>query len=133
MAFLQIGSTNQKLSYILKKNPASGMLCRELKHGRLFGYYSDSSTVFNVFFKDADWDTSYKDHRDDSFQYLNPSQYNAPEFVLDCISEFFAHIIKKNDEMDTEGFDNSITVNMISIKPKWSIAAGVFIHVKTRL
>ncbi len=40
MAFMQIGSTNPKFSFILKKNPESGMIVRSVREGHLFGYYS---------------------------------------------------------------------------------------------
>lgn len=131
MAFMQIGSTNPQFSFILKKNPGSGMLVRSLKEGRLFGYYSNEASIFNCFFKDADWDISYKRFRDESFEYVNPSQYNAPEFVLDTITEFFAHIIKKVNEGDDEGFDSFVMLNMISIKKKYlDIFSKYFEHVK---
>jgi len=131
MAYLQVGSTNPNFSFILKKNPAVGALVRSLKAGTLFGYYSKGASNFNCYFKDADWEVSYKHFRDESFEYVNPSQYNAPEFVLDCISEFFSHIIKKNDEFDKEGFDNFVIVNMISIKPKYlDIFSKYFSHVQ---
>ncbi len=130
MAFMQIGSTNPKFSFILKKNPSSGMLVRSLKEGRLFGYYSNEASVFNCFFKDADWAISYKRFRDESFEYVNPSQYNAPEFVMDTISEFFAHIIKKENEGDDVGFDSFVLLNMVSIKKKYlDIFSKYFTHV----
>lgn len=130
MAFLQIGSNNPNFSFILRKNPATGMLCRELKQGRLFGYYSNEASIFNCFFKDADWDISYKQFRDESFEYVNPSQYNSANFVLDTISEFLAHVIKKPIDGDIDGFDNFCTINMISIKPKYlSIFSKYFTNV----
>ena len=130
MAFLQIGSTNPKFSFLLRKNPATGLLCRSVKAGTLFGYYSNENAVFNCLFKDADWEVSYKRFKDESFEYVNPSQYNAPEFVLDTINEFLGHIIKKSDEYDKVGFDNFITLNMISIKKKYlEIFSKYFTHI----
>ena len=106
------------------------MLVRSLKNGTLFGYYSHKNAIFNCFFKDADWEASYSSHRDDAFEYLNPRSYNAPEFVLDTINEFLGHIIKKSDEYDKVGFDNFITLNMISIKKKYlEIFSKYFTHI----
>lgn len=119
MAFMQVGSTNKNFSFMLRKNPSSGMLVRSLKEGHLFGYYSNAETVFNCFFKDSDWSVSYKRFKDESFEYVNPTRFNAPEFVLDTISEFLAHIIKKEDKDDVAGYYNFVTINMISIKKKY--------------
>lgn len=119
MAFMQIGSTNPKFSFILRKNPSSGMLIRDLRQGHILGYYSDHDKVFNCFFKDSDSDISYKKFKKDDFEYVNPSRYNAPEFVLDSITEFFEHIIKKEIEHDVAGYDNFLMINMVDIKRKY--------------
>lgn len=119
MAFMQIGSTNPKFSFILKKNPSSGPLVRSIREGHLFGYYSNGDKIFNCFFKDSDTEISYKKFKDEEFEYVNPSRYNAPEFVLDSISEFLEHIIKKENEFDIEGYDNFLKINMVNIKRKY--------------
>lgn len=119
MAFLQIGSTNPKFSFILKKNPSSGPLVRSLREGHLFGYYSNDNKIFNCFFRDSDTEISYKRFKDEEFEYVNPSRYNAPEFILDGVSEFLEHIIKKENEFDVEGYDNFLMINMINIKRKY--------------
>ncbi len=119
MAFMQIGSTNLQLSFILKKNPSSGMLVRTLREGHLFGYYSNDNKIFNCFFKDSDSEISYKKFKDEEFEYVNPSRYNAPEFVLDSVTTFLEHIIKKENEFDVEGYDNFLMINMINIKRKY--------------
>ncbi len=116
---MQIGSTNPKFSFILKKNPSTGMLVRILREGHLFGYYSNEDKIFNCYFRDSDSDISYKRFKDEEFEYVNPSRYNAPEFVLDSISEFLEHIIKKENEFDIEGYDNFLMINMINIKRKY--------------
>src|SRR3990167_9485229 len=119
MAFMQIGSTNPKFSFILKKNPSSGPLIRSRREGHLFGYYSNDNKIFNCFFRDSDTEISYKRFKDEEFEYVNPSRYNAPEFVLDCVMEFLEHIIKKENEFDVECYDNFLMINMINIKRKY--------------
>lgn len=116
---MQIGSTNPKFSFILKKNPSSGPLVRSIREGHLFGYYSDDDKIFNCFFRDSDTEISYKRFKDEEFEYVNPSRYNAPEFILDSISEFLEHIIKKENESDIEGYDNFLMINMVNIKRKY--------------
>ncbi len=118
MAFMQIGSTNPQFSFILKKNPSSGPLVRSLREGHLFGYYSGDEKIFNCFFKDSDTEISYKRFKDE-FDYVNPSRYNAPEFVLDGVMAFLEHIIKKENEFDVEGYENFLMINMINIKRKY--------------
>lgn len=115
---MQIGSKNPKFSFILKKNPSSGMIVRSVREGHLFGYYSGENDIFNCFFKDSDTEISYR-RLSDEFEYINPSRYNAPEFVLDAIKEFFRHVIKENNKDDSEGFDNFLMINMINIKRKY--------------
>jgi SAM-dependent methyltransferase len=119
MAFLQVRSNNPKLSFIIRKNPESGMIVRSLKQGRLFGYYSDENSVFNCYFKDHEHEISYKKFKDEEWSYVNPSQHNAAEFVLDSINEFFAHVIKKDNSDDVDGFENSIFINMMLVKKKY--------------
>jgi 2-polyprenyl-3-methyl-5-hydroxy-6-metoxy-1,4-benzoquinol methylase len=131
MAFLQVRSNNPKLSFIIRKNPESGMIVRSLKQGRLFGYYSNNDSVFNCYFKDHEHEISYKKFKDEEWSYVNPSQHNAAEFVLDSINEFFAHVIKKDNSDDVEGFENSIFVNMMLVKKKYlEIFQKYFTNVK---
>lgn len=55
-----------------------------------YGWYTDPTT-FNVYFKDADNEISYKRHEQEQFEYLNVSRYNTPLFPLNAINEFFQH------------------------------------------
>jgi len=119
MAFLQIKSTNPKLSFILRKNPATGMIVRHLKEGHLIGYYSNDNTVFNCYFKDADYDVSYKIHRNEDFEYINTTRYHACEFVLDTINEFLSHIIKKDIPDDVDGFENEVFLNLVYVRQRY--------------
>lgn len=114
MAFCQIKSSNPELSYVLFKNPNSGMLIRELRKGHLFGWYSNEST-FNCFFKDAPNDLSYKANPDDDFEYINTTRYNSAMFVQNTISDFFNSTFKKVHPKDVIGFDNSFFINLIYV------------------
>ena len=61
MAIVQMKSTNPNYSFLLKKNPSTGMLLRSTRKGMAYGWYTDALT-FNVYFKDADNQISYKQH-----------------------------------------------------------------------
>ena len=81
MAIIQVTSTNPQFSFLMK-NPNSGMGVRQERH-------TDGipSQAFNVYFKDADNEISFKQHQGESFEYLNVSRYNTLLFPL-AINEF---------------------------------------------
>ncbi len=115
MAIVQLQSSNPALSFILKKNPNSGMLIRTIRKGNAHGWYSGNDQ-FNVYFKDADNEISYKRDEREEFEYLNLSRYNTPLFPLNVISEFFSSTTKEQHPQDTEGFAHHFFVNMIHIE-----------------
>lgn len=104
MAIVQVRSTNPQFSFLIKKNPNSGMMLRSIRRGMAYGWYTDQQT-FNVYFKDADNEISYKQHENENFEYLNVSRYNTPLFPLNAINEFFSASLKAQDERD--GTDES--------------------------
>lgn len=104
MAIVQLKSTNPKLSFMLRKNPDSGMLLRSVRKGMAYGWYKDEFT-FNVYFKDADNEISYKQNEYENFEYLNVSRYNTPLFALNAMNEFFSAPLKALDTRDEEGYD----------------------------
>lgn len=115
MAIIQVTSTNPQFSFLIKKNPNSGMLLRSIRKGMAYGWYTDAQT-FNVYFKDADNEISYKQHELESFEYLNVSRYNTPLFPLNAISEFFSAPLKAQGEADTEGYVHTFHINMIHVE-----------------
>lgn len=118
MAILQLKSQNDKLSYIIRKHPDSGMQIRSLRLGTSFGWYSDEFT-YNLYFRDAGNAVSYKVHVDEQYEYLNTTRYNSPLFVLGVLSEFFQYNIKNQDKLDVDGFENSLLINMINSKGRY--------------
>lgn len=114
MAIVQLRSTNPDLSFVIKKNPNSGMMLRQVRKGLAYGWYSCPST-FNIYFKDADNDISFKRDAKDDFEYLNVSRYNTPLFPLSAINEFFSAPLKAQDSRDEEGFEHTLHINMVHI------------------
>lgn len=115
MAILQLQSANPQFSFLIKKNPDSGMILRTIRKGTAFGWYSDNHT-FNIYFKDAENEVSYKQSEDDNFEYLNVSRYNTPLFPLNALNEFFSATLRAQDERDEEGYEHSLFINMIHIE-----------------
>ena len=119
MAYLQLKSTNPSLSYILKKNPASGLFARSMRKGTLFGFYSlDDVQTYNVFFKDAPNEISYPEFKDQEFEYINATRYNSTQFVLNALSELFRDAFKKPQELDVDGHTSSVLLNLVCLSSK---------------
>ncbi|WCF11473.1 methyltransferase domain-containing protein (plasmid) [Paenibacillus thiaminolyticus] len=116
MAIIQVKSSNPNFSFVIRKNPATGMLLREIRKGLGYGWFSDDNT-YNVYFKDADNDVSYKRNKDEKFEYLNTTRYNSPLAVLNMINEYFDTAMKKRSEQDTygEGITNTFYVPMVNV------------------
>ncbi|MEK3696005.1 class I SAM-dependent methyltransferase [Paenibacillus sp. FSL R10-2199] len=115
MAIVQLKSTNPKFTFLIKKNPQSGMQLRPVRKGIAYGWYSDDMT-YNVFFKDADNELSYKQNDSDSFEYLNVSRYNTPLFPLNAVNEFFSTPVKAQDERDIEGYEHTFYIHMVQVE-----------------
>ncbi|SDE48952.1 Methyltransferase domain-containing protein [Paenibacillus sp. UNCCL117] len=115
MAIVQLRSTNPQFSFLIKKNPGSGMMLRSIRKGMTYGWYTDEQ-IYNVYFKDADNDISYKQHEQENFEYLNVSRYNTPLFPLNAINEFFSATLKAQDERDVDGYEHTFFINMIHIE-----------------
>lgn len=122
MAFLRLTSDNSNLSYVLQKNPASGLISRTLKGGMLFGYFpkKDEETILNqycIVFKDSSDTVTYKAHEDEQFEYLNSSKYTNARFINDAIQEML-HTARENEqELDVPG-KQSIFINVIETHHK---------------
>jgi len=114
LAIVQVKSTNPQLSYLLRKNPGAGMLLRPIRQGMAYGWYSDEAT-FNVYFKDADNDISYKRQAGESFEYLNVSRYNTPLFPLNAVNEFLSAPFKAWDDRDVEGHEHVFYIHLIYV------------------
>jgi len=115
VAILQLKSSNPKFSHIIFKNPATGILIKDLKRGHLFGWYSNDQT-YNCYFKDASNDVSYKSNPDEQFEYINTTRYNSAMFVVNLFSEFFSSTMKKIIKSDiSDTYTNEILINMLFV------------------
>ena len=111
MGVLLTKSSNPNLSYILFKNPNSGMISKKLRKGTSFGWYGNEDT-YVVYFKDSYTDISYSKNDDISFEYNDLTRYNSPLFVLNVLTEYFSSTFKKIHELDVAGYENSVVLNL---------------------
>lgn len=127
MAFLQIKATNPNLSFLLRKNPASGLIAKEMRKGTIFGYYSDDGQTFNIYFKDAHNEISYPEYKDQEFEYVNTTRYSSAQFVLNALSELCRDAFKKRDELKDpdEVYTNILIINMVRLDNKRTITAFI--------
>lgn len=109
MAILKIKSKNKNLSFVLQKNPNSGLYVRSHKNGVLFGYFplvnekTQLLSEYIIHFKDASDNVSYKRHPDEQFEYLNASKYNDARFINDAIQNVL-HSARES-KGDSEKYD----------------------------
>lgn len=115
MAILQLSSTNPKFSFIIRKNPASGMTIKSLRKGKTFAWFKDENT-YNVYFKDADNEISYQVEKDEQFEYLNTTRYSSPIFPLNAITDYFSSATKEKSDDDVEGYENTLYIDLVQVE-----------------
>lgn len=124
MAFLQLSSTNPEFSYLIKKNPASGLFARSMRKGTVFGYFSNEGQTYNIYFRDDFNDISYPEYKDQEFEYVNTTRYGSSQFVLNALSEVLRDAFKKRDEkLDPDGYSITLVLNMIRMDNKRTLNA----------
>ncbi|MFF2531377.1 class I SAM-dependent methyltransferase [Brevibacillus sp. NPDC058079] len=114
MAIVQLTSTNPDFSFIIRKNPATGMILKEIRKGIGHGWYSNPGS-YSVYFKDADNDVSYQREKDE-FEYLNTSRYRSPLAILNIVNEFFDTPLKKQSDQDIDGYENEIYIPLVNVE-----------------
>ncbi len=116
MAIFQLTSNNPEFSQVIRKHPKGGMRSSSIKLGNAFGWYSQKNQAYNLYFRDAENEVSFKTSEEESFEYLNVSRYNSPLFYNHALKEFFASATKSKQEKDDSGFKNGCTLNLIRLK-----------------
>lgn len=102
MCLLKIKSTNPKLSYVIYKNPTSGMQLREIRQGVGYGFFPNNrEDVYIIFFRDGANEMSYKEFSHQNYEYLNRLRYTSPIFVLNAISDFLHSATREQHKDDT--------------------------------
>ena len=101
MGFIAIESSNEDLGWVLGKNPESGMICKTLRSGIIYGWYTNPTTYIVRF---VDWDDamSFSSSYNDKFNYLNSLQYSSPLLPACIVSELFSSTLNKINCKDIE-------------------------------
>lgn len=110
MCLIKIGSNNPKLSFVLYKNPTSGMQLRTIRRGFAYGFYTgENNDNYVIYFQDGQNDMSYKEYPNQNYEYLNRLRYSSPIFVLNALSEYLNSTLQSqhNDDLD-DVFINTI-------------------------
>ncbi len=115
MAFFTLQSTNPNFSFVLRKNPAAGLVGKRFRQGSAWGFYPQPDE-YAVFFRDAAAEISYKTNPDEEFEYNDLTRYTSPLFVLNGVAEFLGSAYKKADEQDTPGFEHTFYHPMVHVK-----------------
>jgi len=127
MAYIQVKSSNPKFSYIIKKNPQSGMALKSIRLGTGAGYFSkDDESTYNIFFHDSPTEISYPEYKDQSFEYINTTRYSSSLFVLNAIYDFLRDTVKSLQEDDiSDVYENTVICNMIPMQGAKMLSAFV--------
>jgi len=129
MGMIKLTSSNPNMSFIIKKNPSTGMIQKKIRKGLGYGWFSEHNN-YNVYFKDFFEMNSYGDGSNSMYEYLNKNQYTSPFFVLNCIQEFFKAPLQE-DELDScDVYTHSFEVLMVTIE-KINFLQRVLKHFKS--
>ena len=112
---IQINSTNEYLSYVLNKNPASGLTIKGLRKGFVFGkFVNDTSTYICGFQEGINQDSFEKEG-----SYLIYKGYCSFESALNVLTSLFDCVTKDNNrEYEKEPSLNIITIKCIEANEK---------------
>lgn len=109
---IKLTSSNTNFSYVLDKNPESGLFIKGLRQGLCVGKFIDNNTYLNAFQEGVNENSFDKD---DSNQLVYKG-YCCPESALSILGTAFDCIKKdKNRELETEAYINTITIYCLEI------------------
>jgi len=131
MSIVQLKSDNKDFSFIIKKNPGTGLVAKNIKQGVVFGFFTKGNEQsFNIYFKDGSDEVSFPSYEGETFEYLNTSRYNSASFVVSAIDEMFRSAFKSDeytapdgDKKDEGGLESTFFINMIYVKNERYISA----------
>lgn len=109
---IKLHSENPQLSYVINKNPSSPPRVTSIRQGYLFGWYHNNDYVMR--FIDGADELSFKDYKNQFYEYLAPSRFVHPEIPLNIFDELFRTLDKKQDTFSKQ----TIEIHHLRIKNK---------------
>lgn len=111
MCLFKLTSYNPDFSFVISKNPETGMVMREIRKGTAFGFFPKNSDgmKYIVHFRDHPSDPSYKEFVGQKGEYVNFLKYSSPLFVLNAIQDFFSSAMRTKHAKDDESFGCKFT------------------------
>lgn len=116
MGYISIESANNDISWVLGKNPDSGMICRTLRSGIVYGWYSNPTTYVARFVDHTD-EVSFKKNFHDQFNYLGSLQYCSPLLLTSIIVELFNSTLNNSHSKDIV-CSNKLTQHLIKLNSR---------------
>jgi hypothetical protein len=120
MAYLQLESNNPNFSYVISKNPASGMVVKTIRQGFGFGWFTGRiitrTNSYNLYFTDKPEINSFSH---ESFSYLDTTGLCSPYAYLNLLDNFFRTAIQEQQEEDTKDtYKHTLFINFLTIENK---------------
>lgn len=111
--FIKTTSDNPEISFVLQKNPASGMTIRSIRKGMSYGWYNDDKYL--IYFKDSDGENSYSKSEDDIIDYNNTLRYNSSLCVINLMTEYFRHLLSDKYSEKDKDIDANHSVEILNL------------------
>lgn len=112
MSFIQLSTNQKNFSYLIEKNPATGLQGRSIRSGYAFGWFSHNDQQYNIYFRDSDTEVSFGQSKT-GFEYLDVSRYQSAMVVSSLIKEFFRTAQKEPKEEEQQAI---FTFKVIRVK-----------------
>lgn len=113
MALMTIKSDNKDFSWIIVKNPETGIVTKKVRQGNGYGWYSAEDT-YHLYFKDGIDKDSFSQG---DFEYLSKNKFGQPFAYNALITTFLRDVIKGVQKKDVKA-NNSITLHQVNFKGK---------------
>lgn len=120
MSVIKLTTENPNLSWIIQKNPATGLVIREIRKGHGLGWFPNGDPQsYCLYFRDGNDEVSYPNNEVQEYEYLDSTRYTSAFCILSLIDEFIKTPFKKLTEQDVSGVYNStFHIGMIHIHNK---------------
>lgn len=113
--------SHQNIGYVIKKNPATGMIKRVSRFCEMSGFYKKNDiSKYMIYGRDFDgcsFGFESRNYSKNENKYLNPCIYSSSTFPIIAITEFFDSVLKKEEPSDIK-YNHKIVINALSLNKK---------------